>query len=241
MKPIQKILLILVSLVLFHLMSKAPVKSQSEASQSGNFNDITENVKRRIQDVIEEQISQKAQSVIYGKLNSITTNTLFVTQESGVKLASTSAETAFVRLPGNTKLTFEDLAIDEYVIIVGLENENEVINAAKVVSQKNPPVQTDQKTFYGNIFTYDPKKYLITVENPQNMEKQSFLVGRKSNVYLANPDGTKTKIDRKQDFPVQSQVLIIHEGLVDPESDTLIQEMLVFPSQPIITPAELVP
>ena len=222
-------------------MVAAPVKSQTDASQSGNLNDITENVKRRIQDVIEEQISQKAQSVIYGKLNSITTNTLFVTQENGVQLASTSAETAFVRLPGNTKLDFEDLAIDEYVIIVGSKNENDVIHAAKVVSQKSPPVQSDQKTFYGNIYTYDPKKFLVTVENPLNSEKQSFLVGRKSNVYFANPDGTKTKIDRKQDFPVQSQVLIIHEGSADPESDTLIQEMLVLPSQPIITPAELKP
>lgn len=230
-----------ITLLLFVFLAQPVSSLEENASPSSNLNDLSEIVKKRIQGLIEEQATRKTQSLAYGKLASIVTNTLSIETDNGVKLASTSAETSYIRLPGSTKISHEDLAIDEYIVAIGPENDNQVISALKVLSQKTPPENSVIKSFFGVIYTYDSKKYILTLENPQTKEQRVFTVGRKSSVFLADPDGTKANIDRKQDLPIESQALVIFEPNDNPDTEITIQELLVSPSSPIITPPELQP
>lgn len=239
--PKSLILTILLLFAATGLTMVKPGRAQSPpASPSGNLIDLTESVKQRIKNVISDQSELNNLKVAFGKLVSVSNNTLSIEGENAVQLASTSAQTQFLRLPGNTQLSLEDLAIDEYLIVVGTD-QKPVLNAAKVISQKSPPSPGTQTTFFGLIDQYDTKTFELNLIHPLTQESQTFTLGRQTDLYLSLPDGTKQSVNRSQDFPLQSQALVIYEPETDPEADLVADEILVLPSSPIITPPELAP
>jgi len=191
----------------------SPVFSQDDATNSADLDTIKENVKKRIQEVVKVKGDvdiTKRQVAYFGLIKQLANTTISIESADGVKLASTSSTTTFIHLPDSRAVKLEDLAIDDYVIALGMVDESEVLISERVITQSEPPKKPANDTYFGRVVSYDPKKYNLVVKNDSLEDEKNFTLGRKTVIQYGYTDGTKDDIKRTDAIPADSSVLIIY-------------------------------
>jgi len=202
------------------------------------LDELTQNVRERIQNVIKDKDIglPKKEMAFSGTLQSITGNTLSLSTDQGTYLASTSAQTDYWRLPTEKKITFNDLTIDNYLTVIGLLDDEEVLTTSEVITYDSPPETATEKSFYGQITNYDPKEFLLTVTDPKTQTMVVFLVSRKADLNQWSSDGTKSPLKRTDALPIASQVLVIYAPDASPDGGNLAQSVLINTTFPLPSP-----
>lgn len=216
----------------------SPDDEKASPSATITLDEITQNVRERIQNVIKDKDlnSPQKEMAFSGTLQSITGNTLSLSTDQGTYLASTSAETEYWRLPTKKSLAFNDLTIDNYLTVIGLLDEEEVLITSEVITYDSPPETTSEKSFYGQITNYDPKEFLLTLTDPKTQTAVVFLVSRKAILNQWSSDGTKSPLKRTDALPVASQALVIYTPEASPDGGNLAQSVLINTSFPLPSP-----
>jgi hypothetical protein len=211
-----------------------PAVLAQDSSPSGvALDDITENVKKRIQEVVKDRsfLENSNPSTAYlGNLQTITNNTLSILTPEGIRLASTSASTVFIRLPGNRTIGVNDLSIDGYVAAIGESVADKVLDTKKVISQETAPQPPANKSFYGSVISYDPAEFLLVAQNPLTNEQLTVLIGRKTTLNQWVTDGTKNVMKRTKSLPAGSPVMIVYNPEGAPDNGNLALDVLINPA-----------
>lgn len=231
------------TLILTLLALPLTVYSQTPpATDSAQLDTIKENVIKRIQEVVQDKTNNPQTQLVawIGTLYSITGNTLNIQANDDTRLASTSAQTAYVRIPGNTTIEFDDLSIDEYTIAIGTLKDTEVLNTLRVIVQTTPPPPPSYKVVSGLVIAYDETDFTLNLQAIGSEPPQVYTIGRSTDVFLISEDGTKSPSRRTESIPPQSHVLVVY-GPHDEGDDIIASEVLINPPFPMVTPAEIAP
>ena len=222
-------LITVLSIMIFLLRPSGTVVAADSASSSTDLDVITENVKKRIQEVARDHITTppSTSTVYFGNLQNFTDNTLSILTGEGVKLASISADTLYYKLPSYKTISQNDIPIDSYVIAVGFPQPEKVLDTTKVFTQDASPVDPTDKTAYGTVLTYDPKKFLLTLQNPKSGEEQQFLVSKKAALNRWVSDGTKDPLKRSDPMEPGTPVLVIYLENGGPNNENLAMDVLL--------------
>lgn len=155
-----------------------------EASESAPLETIKENVKKRIQEVVEKKSDSLTETAYVGTLISRTTTSLTLETKNGSQLASGSAQVVVENVANKEKSKFEDLEIGDYMSIIGTLDAQDVLIASKVLlsTEPKPPVN---KHVFGVIASVDAQEDTVTITSLPSNEEKIFELNAKSVVEQA--------------------------------------------------------
>jgi hypothetical protein len=213
------------------------VFSQSpEASESAPLDTIKENVKKRIQEVVEKNSDTFTETAYIGTLISRTTTSLTLETKDGSQLASGSAQVVVENAKDKAKSSFEDLEIGDYMSIIGMLDSQDVLIASKVLlaTEPKPPVT---KHLFGVVSAYDSEEEMLTITTLPSNEQKVFELNTKSLIEQATPkESRELEVDLIQaGAPV---VLVYQPGTTPEDTPTLVHAVVKVDQfiEPSITP-----
>ena len=146
-------------------------KSESEATDEAEM--ISENVEKKL------DLAKNKPKAFIGAITDITEDTIQMKNEvDEIKQISIVESTEYVEVKDKTKtLTFEDVAIGDFVVAMGFQNGSGVLEAGRIIIT-NPPGKDDKKIFFGKLT--EVIKKAATFESEQ-VEEMAFTFGRRWN------------------------------------------------------------
>ncbi len=205
------------------LTSYLPVYSQESSSSASSAADldlesIKENVKRRIQEVVNTQDksdTDQTPTAYMGMLTSIANLTLTIESKQGVKLASTSAETSYIALPDNDSIEFDLLSLDDYIVALGFLDDSQVLITKRVIVEDQPLKDPLTNSFYG--LTIPSEDVDILIQNPHSNEQFSCKT-TKSTKYEAIENDIRQQIEAEDILPLTPTMIIYEPDEDEPET-----------------------
>jgi len=164
----------------------SPVRSQSPTATSSSekkAQQILEAVREKIK---ASQLAPRRRAYV-GALKSIADTTLILETKNGIKQAKVSSQAAILRLEKSKKkkIKFEDLAIGDFTIAMGYIEENEVLDAKRIIVKRKEKPEKKRLVLFGLIEEIDVKKELITFKEIRNQKTWQLKIT------------TKTKMNRQ--------------------------------------------
>lgn len=225
------------SIVLLLLVMPSVVFSQSpEASESAPLDTIKENVKKRIQEVVEKNTDTFTETAYIGTLISRTTTSLTLETKNGSQLASGSAQVVVENAKDNAKSSFEDLEIGDYMSIIGMLDSQDVLIASRVLLATQPKPPTN-KHLVGVVSSLNLQEDTLTINSLPSNEEKVFELNAKSLIEQATPDEA-----RELEFELLQSgapILIVYQPGTTPEDTPTLVHALIKVDQfiePSITP-----
>lgn len=196
--------------------------SQSpEATESAPLETIKENVKKRIQEVVEKKTDSLTQTAYIGKLISRTTTSLTLETNNGSQLASGSAQVVVEDVHNNAKSSFEDLEIGDYMSIIGSLDDQDVLIATKVLLSTEPKPPTT-KHLFATVKEYDSEEDVLIAIQPGTNEESTFDITSKSVIEQAISNESR-ELDPINLIPGMSLVILYKPGTTPNDAAQLIR------------------
>ncbi len=168
-KPTKKILLLIclvliAGLVVIGKISPGMGFATDEAATESAIpeEEIKENLKERLEKASREKPEIFLKRAWVGTLDSIANHTLTIETRDGPRLASVSAETTYVLMPKRDSLKLADLELGSYTIAMGYLNGNQVLNALRVIIEKETPKPPDRLVQFIKISNFNAKTDSLT-------------------------------------------------------------------------------
>lgn len=228
---------------MFSIVNMSVYAAPETGTDSADINAdmIKENIKKRLEQVVKNQNTDSKKKVAYlGTISSITTTSYMLeTNQGDVKQASTSANTTFIELSKNKEMKADDVAIGDYVAMLGFENDTlKVLDARRVLVLKTPPSAPRYKTAYGMITKIDVKKNTLTFQLAQSSDTKMFKISTKTPVFLTDGSVRRNEIDIK-DITLMSQALIVYDPVESTNKAAINTgvSVLIKSSTPIASPS----
>lgn len=155
-KKVGSIFAIATTLLILSLTGIVLAQDDSTGSAVINDEEINQNIKDRIKKVASQSGSLtaiKKKIAFIGTIENIANETLTIKTKDEIKLASTSASTTYVRIPGNATQKLEDISIGDYAIAMGYINGSDVLETKRVILQSEASEVT-KKTSVAGIISY---------------------------------------------------------------------------------------
>jgi hypothetical protein len=211
------------------LFATTTVLSQETTSPAVPEEQVKENIKERLEQAIKDQDTEiKLKRAWVGILDSIANHTLTIETREGPKLASISAESAFVLFPKKTAITAEDLEIGSYTIAMGFLSENQVLNARRIIVQKEIPESLTRQALFASSIEYDTDKELI-IANFASGETDIFELDRDTEITI----GKDSEIIKAsvEDIEKGQRAIIITKIEEDEETKTTLIRIHLLPKK----------
>ena len=141
---------------------------------------ILEAVRERIQ---EKQLTIERKAYV-GNLKSIANSTLTLETKNGIKQVRVSSESAVIRINEKTRkeVKFEDLTITEFTIAMGYVGENEVLEATRLIINKEPKEEQKRDAIYGLVEEVDFKKEIIKIKEFKKEKNWDLEITKKTEI-----------------------------------------------------------
>ena len=156
LKKVGSIFAIATTLLILSLTGRVLAQNDSTGSALINDEEINQSIKDRIKKVATQSgslIIAKKKIAFIGTIENIANETLTIKTKDEIKLASTSATTTYVRIPGNITQKLEDVSIGDYAIAMGYINGSDVLETKRVILQSEAP-KASKKTSVAGIISY---------------------------------------------------------------------------------------
>ena len=187
-------LLILGIFVVFAFFSTPTTATEDteDATLSAQEETVRENIKNRIEQVIEEngvaEKEIKVKKAIVGKVERVTSEALTLKTMQGIQTVKLDAEKSIVlQLPKLEQLTIADIAIDGDVVVMGFLKED-MLEAKRILVSSSPLLPQEKKVDTGIVRSITATN--ITYVNRNNEEVETPL--EKATEYKG-ADGKKIK------------------------------------------------
>jgi len=109
----------------------------------------------KVKGLVEEELANRKKRAFFGQLKNLAADTLTIESNENIYQASFSDQTNFVKLPGRTSLTADDLTIGDFMIAMGFLNDNDVLETRRVVVSSKPDPAPARQLFWGEIREID--------------------------------------------------------------------------------------
>jgi len=208
----------------FIIALATPVIAQDTATDSSQIdpNTIKENIKKRIQQVVQNTKADTIQkkTAYLGVINSITPNSITIEDAGGgTKQASTSGFTSYIDTSSKKTLKREDASIGDYVAALGfIGKDTEVLDARRFLILRSPPKNPEKTSFYGSISQIDLKKNRLYLTNNYSSQSRIFSLSAKTDSFLTNPNGLTNKSIELKDIALNQSALVIFKPTGSTES-----------------------
>lgn len=186
-----------------------------EASESAPLETIKENVKKRIQEVVEKKSDLFTETAYVGTLISRTTTSLTLETKNGSQLASGSAQVMVENTTNKEEVAFDDLEIGDYMSIVGSLDSQDVLIATKVLLATGPKAPIN-KHFFGLIKNYNEQEDTLTVVTPASNEEKVFELNATSIIEQA--DALETKELDLSNLETGLPLVVVYQPGTTPEA-----------------------
>lgn len=147
--PLIALTLILSSLtsLLPPVMAASPSPSPLASPSPASINEVTENLKKRLQDSLDQTSTPSASSAIsyVGVVKDIIKDTVIIEDKDGKRDIKLKEDTNILRAPGNAVIKAENIRIDDYMIAIGYPGDNENLIGRRLIvsdSEIKPPAKT---------------------------------------------------------------------------------------------------
>lgn len=121
--------------------SPSPVASDSASAQQ-----VTENLKKRLQTSLETQSDNPVSSVraYIGMIKDVIKDTIIIQDKDGKKDVKLQDDTTILRSPGNTSIKPENIRLGDYIIAIGYPGDDILFARRLIVSADSitPPAKT---------------------------------------------------------------------------------------------------
>jgi hypothetical protein len=217
------------------ILLSAAVATAQEATSSADIDPdtIKENIKKRIEQVVREQRTDRPQKKIafLGTISSITPNSITLETAGGnVEQASTSATTVYVETNTSRTVNQEDVSIGDFVAALGFRDQNtSVLDARRLLVMRNPPVIPKKSSFYGSIKNIDTRRNRIELTSVSQDETKLFLLSAKSLISVANPNGLTNQEITVEELNQGQMAMVIFTPAAASTSASPVDSMLLKP------------
>lgn len=127
-------------------------------TSSDRLQEIKEKVEERIQE-IKESVQKRA---FWGTLKQITNSTLVLDTPLGERRVKTNDETKITLDKKSAKVT--DLAIGNFLIVIGTKDKNETLTATKILAFSKPPKEAvKRQAIFGKVSDISAEEKIIVV------------------------------------------------------------------------------
>jgi hypothetical protein len=155
---------LVVSLLLGFSQSHAQEKS---ATNSGEVNEleITQNIKDRIKKIATQSssLTQKRKIAFIGSIEKIANETITIKTQDDINLASVSATTTYVRMPGGSESKLSDVSIGDFAVAMGFINGSEVLQTKRILLYDKAPESPKKTSVAGLVKLVDNVEQAITL------------------------------------------------------------------------------
>lgn len=204
LKNVGKItgIVILITAILLSVAEK--ITAQEATSDS----EVRERVRAKIKSLLTKP------RAIVGTLSAITENSLQVESKTGdIMLASVSKETMYFRITKSkkTEIKFEELVLGEFVVIMGFEDENNVLSAARVIAYTTPPI-VEKEAILGYIQSIAKDKIVLKQADKDTVWE----VAVNKNTEITASGTKETKKIKLQELAPNNKIIVI--GVIEEEN-----------------------
>ena len=148
---------------------------------------------------------KKTATFTYGTVTDISADTLQIRTKSGqIELTSISKETTFASIVKDSKeIQFADIAIGDFIAVLGFQNDAKVMEAGRVLVTKEP-VEPIYELVQGTVKTFSRNDFIV--QNSANSEDVS--IDATGKVEVLEFDGTDFKTVKLATTEEGSEILI---------------------------------
>lgn len=187
----QKLIIGFTLFTIYFLLFTAYANAQEDASTAATVSGVRTSVREKVRQTIENLI--KKPRAIVGNLNQITDTTLEIKTNNGkVSMIATNKDTKYVRFAKGKKtdIKFEDLVIGDFTVALGSRNENEILEAKRVLTyDKLPFANAKRQSVFGIV--QENNKGRLVIKHPK--KDQAWTIDTSN----------KTKVTEKVDGKIQ--------------------------------------
>lgn len=135
----------LIALIFLLVPGFATLPAQAEspsptASSSATADEVTENLKKRLQASLETQVETPVSSArgYIGIVKDVIKDTLIIQDKDGKKDVKLQDDTTILRSPGNAIIKPENIRIDDYIIAIGYPDGDEILSGRRLIVSADP-------------------------------------------------------------------------------------------------------
>lgn len=123
-----------------HAASPSPSASSLPSPSPASINEVTENLKKRLQDSLEDEPSAPVSIALsyVGVVKDIIKDTVIIEDKDGKRDIKLKDDTDILRAPGNAAIKPENIRIDDYIIAIGYPGEGENMNGRRLIVSADP-------------------------------------------------------------------------------------------------------
>ena len=162
--------------------------SPSPKLQETNINEVTENLKKRLQETLDESASPspspQATRAYIGRVKDVIKDTLIIEDKDGKKDIKLEDATTILRSPGNAAIKAENIRIDDYIIAIGYPRDNDVLTGRRIIVSTEPIKVPAKTSAIGTVAKIG--KNTLTVKLPDKDQ----LIDLTAKTIVKSPSGT---------------------------------------------------
>lgn len=222
--------LLIATFVLSYTSTAIAQSSPSPSPSPISDETITENLKKRLQETIGENVTTtptKANKSFVGVIRDVIKNTLVVEDKDGKKNVMITDGAAIVRSPGNATIKADSIRIDDYVIAIGTLRESDELEAVRVIVSTTPITTVVKKAEVARITKIAPST--LTLSTLVGGETKTITINAKTALKSSLGESLEVKdlsvgdsiiytaIENKTTLTATSLMRI---GFADPEAST---------------------
>ncbi len=167
--------LIALTLILSHLISISSVQaltaspSSSPTTNESDLGEITENLKKRLQDTLTPSQTPPLNSAraYIGIVKDVIKDTLIIEDKDGKKDVKLDAQTNILRTPGNATIKVDNIRIDDYIIAIGYPQESDILLGKRLIVSVDPIKPPTKNTGLGTLTKITKSSLTLTVNDSE--------------------------------------------------------------------------
>ena len=160
-----KFLSLLISVFIVCLLSAKLITAQ-QATDSA-----VKSIRNAVETKLQDQTTNSKKLGLVGQILERTGSSLKVTVDGKDWIIKTIDQTTYEKIPGKTKLKLADLAIQDFAIIKGLEQETKQSLEAQLIQIIPTPDFPDRALYQGTIKTIDKQGFTLTTTDKEPIIK----------------------------------------------------------------------
>lgn len=150
-KTVLYLLFIGLTLLLPFASAAAASPSPSASTSAISASDVTENIKKRLQESLDTATSAASPNfrAYVGIVRDVIKDTVVVEDKDGKKSVAASGDTVILRSPGNSPIKLEDIRIEDNIIAIGVPLSEDELTGRRLIVSTTPFVSVNKITGYG--------------------------------------------------------------------------------------------
>lgn len=154
----QKLIALFILTITF-LVGVPRLQAQDTPNSTEN-DEITENLKKRLQESLETakqniitetiELGNRPKAFV-GTVQDVIQETIEIETKDGIRYAKTDKETTILRSPANTEIDVEDIRIDDFIITMGYVENDTTLNGKRIIVSQSTATSLNKTSGKGTI------------------------------------------------------------------------------------------